>query len=89
MTYQGPPADRRGQLIRRASTGLVLAGLSGGIATGALAAALANQDQQGSGGGTPSTPTRQDNRSRTGSGVGVAPVLPALPGPVQGGSNGS
>ena len=87
MTYQSTPPDRRGQLIRKASTGLVLAGLGGGVATGALAAALANQDQQGS--GTPSSPTRQDNRSRTVPGVGVAPALPAIPGPVQGGSNGS
>ncbi len=87
MTYYGSPPDRRGQLIRKASTGLVLAGLSGGVATGAIAAALANQDQQG-GTGTPSTPTRQDNRTGTVPGIGVAPA-PAIPAPVQGGSNGS
>jgi hypothetical protein len=84
MTYHGSPPERRGQLIRKASTGLVLAGLSGGVATGALAAALANQDQQGA--GSPSTPTRQDGNPGTEPGIGVAP---ALPGPIQGGSNGS
>ena len=72
------------QLVRKASTGLILAGLSGGIATGALAAALANQDQQDS--GTNAPPTGRDDGSGTAPGVGIAP---ALPGPIQGGSNGS